>query len=211
MRSTSAIVILTFCLFPLALSCGCRAFWPSEEDAIKALDRDAIENPIIVPMIDPDWAMAAVSDELDDYFRIAREERIRVVDGVITEGWIETHPKIGSTYLEPWRRDSTFGFERAHATLQTVRRWAKVRLIPSQGTYFLDVKVYKELEDLPDPESANITARPMRFDGTLDRNKDDLLVVQPNRGWIPMGRDFSLEQKILKNLAARFKEKCGDQ
>jgi hypothetical protein len=210
-RVRQSILLLFIYALPLVGLSGCRAFWPSETDAIKALDQNAIENPILVPMIDPEWAMSAVSDELDNYFRIAREERIRIVDGIITEGWIETHPKIGSTYLEPWRRDSTFGFERAHATLQTVRRWAKVRVIPSQNSYFLDVKVYKELEDLPNPQFANVTARAMRFDGTLDRDKDDLLLVQPNRGWIPMGRDFSLEQQILQNLTARFKEKCGDQ
>lgn len=211
MHFRPSIVLILVIALPCVGLCGCRSFWPSEMDAVKALDQNAIENPILVPMIDPEWAMSAVSDELDNYFRIAREERIRIVDGIITEGWIETHPKIGSTYLEPWRRDSTFGFERAHATLQTVRRWAKVRVIPGQNTYFLDVKVYKELEDLPNPQFANVTARAMRFDGSLDRDKDDLLIAQPNRGWIPMGRDFSLEQQILKNLAARFKEKCGDE
>jgi hypothetical protein len=189
---------------------GCKSFWPSENEAIQQLEENIVENPMLVAMIEPDWAMSAVSDELDNYFRIAREERIRIVDGIITEGWIETHTKIGSTYLEPWRSDSTIGFERAHATLQTVRRWAKVRVIPNQNNYLVDVKVYKELEDMADPEFSTVTGRIYRHDNTLDSDRDEMFIAQPNRGWIPMGRDHSLENKILQNIASRFKEKCDE-
>lgn len=187
---------------------GCRSFWPSENEAIEELQINAVANPLSVQYVDPDWAMTAVSDELDDYFRIHREERLRITDGIISEGWIKTFPQIGSTYLEPWRKDSTFGFEKAHATLQTVRRFAEVRVIPNQNSYLLDVKVYKELEDLAEPEHSTVSSRLYRHDNSLDNDREDPLVPQPNRGWIPMGRDFSLEQKILTNLAERFREKC---
>ena len=66
-----------------------------------------VANPLIVPGVDRFVIMDQISDELDDYFRIYREERIRIIDGILTEGWIETHPAIGSTLLEPWRKDST--------------------------------------------------------------------------------------------------------
>ena len=115
---------------------------------------------------------------------------------------------IGSTALEPWRRDSTPGFELAHATLQTVRRWARVRVIPVANQYLIDVKVYKELEDLEAPEGSVVTGRGIRHDNSLDRDTGDIWLPPPNRGWIPLGRDFALEETILNNLQARF-ERVG--
>ena len=85
-------------------------------------------NPLIVPALDRWFVMDEISDEVDDYFRIKREERIRVVDGVMSEGWIETWPRMGSTLLEPWHHDSTRGYEKVHATLQTVRRLSLIHI-----------------------------------------------------------------------------------
>ena len=156
--------------------------------------------------------MDQVSDELDDYFRIYREERIRLVDYVLTEGWIETHPKIGATLLEPWKRDSTNGFERLHATLQTVRRFAKVRVIPTADSYAIDVKVYKELEDRLAPERATVTGKFEKpFQSVEDDDRPNALSDIPNKGWIPMGRDFSLEQQILRNIQTRLNQICDPQ
>ena len=64
-------------------------------------------------------------DAVDDYFRIEREERVRLIGGVLTEGRIDTFPIIGSTIFEPWRKDSTPGYEKVHATLQSIRRRAR--------------------------------------------------------------------------------------
>lgn len=192
----------------LLLLGGCRNLWrPLPENAVLIDDgRPQIDNPLMVPLIDRWLVMDQVSDELDNYFRIYREERIRVLDGVMSEGWIETHPEIGSTLLEPWRRDSSPGFERLHATLQTVRRFAKVRVIPAGDHYQIDVKVYKELEDLPQPLGARVGGRPMRYDSALDIDGGDVELNSPNEGWIPMGRDVLLEQKILANIQARLAE-----
>jgi hypothetical protein len=129
----------------------------------------------------------------------------------MTEGWIETHPQPGSTILEPWRHDSAPGFERAHATLQTVRRFAKTRIIPTANGYLVDLKVYKELEDLPDPQHSPVSGRQFRHDNTLDVDREDILLVQPNRGWIPMGRDLTLEQKILGNIRERLQQCAAEQ
>lgn len=187
--------------------CGCRAFRYDGPEDISA-HGDALPNPLQVPLIDRDAIMDIVSEELDDYFRIYREERVRLVDHILTEGWIETHPQIGATYLEPWRRDSLPGFERAHATLQTIRRFAKVRVIPSRDTYFIELAIFKELEDLPNPQNASVTSRLLRFDNSLDYDREEQPMVAPNRGWIPLGRDLKLEQKILSRIQARVLESC---
>ena len=66
-----------------------------------------IENPLFVPPMDRELLWNQTVDAVDDYFRIEREERVRLIGGVLTEGRIDTFPTIGSTILEPWRRDST--------------------------------------------------------------------------------------------------------
>ena len=152
------------------------------------------------------FVMDQISDEVDDYFKIYREERIRVLDGVMSEGWIETHPKIGGTLLEPWQLDSTPGFERIHATLQTVRRFAKLRVIPTGNSYQIDVKVFKELEDLPQPVGAAIGGPLLRHDNALDVGLNEPLLANRDEGWIPLGRDFSLEQRILRNIQQRLSQ-----
>jgi hypothetical protein len=199
------LVILTVsCL----LNLGCRAFRESYQPTCEADCQ--ILNPMIVPMMDRWYLMDQIGDELDNYFLIYREERIREIDGLLTEGWIETHPKIGATVLEPWKKDSTPGFEKAHATLQTVRRFAKVRVIPmggaSGGSYQIDLKVFKELEDLPQPVGSPFGGTPMRFDNTLVADTGPVGQPQTTQSWIPLGRDFALEQKILSNLQTRFRE-----
>lgn len=147
--------------------------------------------------------MDEISDAVDDYLPILIEERIRVVDGIMSEGWIETRPKIGGSIFEPWKRDSTRGFEKLHATLQSVRRFAKVRVIPTASNYLVDLRVYKELEDLPQPVGSTVSGRPLRIDNSLDIDRNELFEV-PNKGWIPQGRDLSLEQEILANIQSRL-------
>ncbi len=167
-------------------------------------------NPLAVPMADRDFVMDEISDVLDDYFRIAREQRPRLVDSILTEGSIDTHPRIGSTLLEPWHRDSQRGFEKLHATLQTVRRFAKVRVIPSQDQYWIELKVYKELENLAQPVGYTVGGRISRHDNSIDQDEADAL-DPPNAGWIPLGRDFALEQAILHDVQQRIEKGCQDR
>lgn len=167
---------------------------------------EPVPNPMIVPMMDRWFIMDEISDEIDDYFRIFREERIRSVDGVMTEGWIETHPRIGSTVLEPWHHDSTRGYEKIHASLQTVRRYAKVRVIPTGNSYTIDVQVFKELEDNPRPLNSPVSGKVLRTDNALDVDRPDYWATTNNKGWIAMGRDVSLEQRILRNIEQRLNQ-----
>lgn len=162
-------------------------------------------NPMPVPLLARELVMDEISDEIDNYFPILIEQRIREVNGVLSEGWIETRPKIGGTIFEPWKKDSTSGFERWHATLQSVRRFAKVRVIPGATNYLVDLRVYKELEDLAQPTGSSVSGRPVRIDNALDIDRNEIELAKSS-GWIPQGRDFSLEREILKNIEARFQE-----
>jgi hypothetical protein len=157
-----------------------------------------------VPSVDPQQVWETVVDVTDDYFQIEREEPVRVIGDVVTEGRLDTFPKVGSTWLEPWQLDSASPYERLESTLQSIRRQAVVRVIPSQRGYMVNVFVFKELEDVTQPERATAGAATFRHDSSLTR------VVNPgseqpiNEGWIGLGRDPALEQQILADIVARF-------
>lgn len=163
-----------------------------------------IENPLFVPALDREFIWNQTVDAVDDYFKIEREERVRLIGGVLTEGRIDTHPTIGSTLLEPWRNDSTPGYEKLHATLQSIRRRGTLRIIPAEGGYLIDVHVLKELEDLDKPEHATAGGATLRHDGSLVRQEGAAGRYSVTLGWIPLGRDLALEQRILADLQARL-------
>jgi hypothetical protein len=163
-----------------------------------------LQNPMFIPAVDRELLWNQTVDSVDDYFRIEREDRVRVIGGVLTEGRIDTFPTIGSTMLEPWRTDSTSGYEKLHATLQSIRRRATVRVIPTEGGYLLDVTVQKELEDLDKPENATAGGYTLRHDGTLVRQEGPPGRYTVTLGWIPIGRDMRLEQRILADVSSRL-------
>jgi hypothetical protein len=163
-----------------------------------------LENPLFIPAGDRELLWNQTVDAVDDYFRIEREERVRLIGGVLTEGRIDTFPITGSTIFEPWRRDSTPGYEKLHATLQSIRRRATLRVIPTQGGYLIEVAVQKELEDLDKPEHATAGGATLRHDGSLVRQEGSSGRFSTTLGWIPLGRDLTLEQRILADLRARL-------
>jgi hypothetical protein len=183
--------------------CGCTGGppWAPPSGSVPLL----YDNPTLIPIADHHYVWEGVRDVIGDYFKIDREVPIRCVGNTLTEGLIETFPKTGATIFEPWDNDSANGYERLRSTLQSIRRRAIVRVIPSPGGGFsVDVAVFKELENLAAPEHASAGTATFTTDTTLtriinpDRNRD------LNRGWIPQGRDMALEQQIVGQLHYRF-------
>lgn len=162
-------------------------------------------NPIFVPVADPHCAWETVVDVVDDYFRINREEPVRLVGNMLTEGSITTAAEISPTIFEPWRYDTVDPEQRIENTLQTMRRRAVVRVIPAQGGHLVDVAVFKELEDLAQPEHATAGAATFRYDSTLSGIENPQIGGQATKGWIAKGRDTSMEQYIIAHLLNR----CG--
>ncbi|MBP89240.1 MAG: hypothetical protein CMJ64_21410 [Planctomycetaceae bacterium] len=159
---------------------------------------------MFVPVSDHEFVWNQAVDAVDDYFQIEREERVQFIGGVITEGRIETVPRSGATVLEPWRQDSTRGFEKLHATLQSVRRRASVRLMPVTDGYSIEVAVFKELEDVDRAEHATVGAATLRHDGSLVRGASGITDTPVTLGWIAQGRDVTLEHQILADIRARL-------
>ena len=163
-----------------------------------------LPNPLRIPVADADFVWTQLVEEIEDYFQIRREERVKLVDNVISEGWIETYPRIGSTVFNPLQKDSSRGFERWHSTFQTIRRWARIKVIPEGNAYQFDVQIYKELEDLDHPQYSGVASRLQRHDVSPERDRFDIQVSPGSYGWIPVGRDTTLEQRILSRLQARM-------
>lgn len=198
------ILVLVFALVPAS---GCRL-----HEALSGLHQSnpppqaaLAQNPMYVPLSDREFLWTQLVDTVDDYFDIEREERVRSVGGVLTEGQLDTFPQAGATILEPWRKDSSPGFERRYATLQSIRRRAAVQVRPQvDGGYLVDLQVYKELEDVSQPEFSTVSLDELRHDGSLRRPGTDLQGGPVTRGWIPMGRDTMLEQRMLADLRGRL-------
>ena len=161
-------------------------------------------NPMLVRTSNPEYVWEIMADVIDDYFRIEREVPVRVLGNEITEGRLDTFPSVGSTIFEPWHSDSANSRERIECTLQSIRRWAVVRVIPDECGYLVDVAVFKELEDVQEPLEASAGAATLRYDHGLTRVVNPVGEQEIHAGWILQGRDAALEQRILCQLQARF-------
>jgi hypothetical protein len=158
-----------------------------------------------IPPANRDFVWDQIVDVVDDYFEIDREERIRLVGDVLTTGRIDTVPLVSATELEPWRGDTVTPYDRAEATLQSMRRRAIVQVIPqSDGSYMVDVAVYKELEDVARPEFAPVGAATFRVDNSLQGYTEPTGPQRAPLGWISKGRDPALEQRILSKIKMRL-------
>ena len=178
----------------------------------------APKNSVVIPPLDPETVWTRMVDVVDDYFKIAAEQRVVFSNGVPTEGRIDTFPQTGSTLLEPWRGDSIGFRERLESTLQSIRRIGTMRLTPDPGGWRIEAVVLKELENMPRPMMATTGGASFRNDDSLYRYGTPLPTLgqqvgdqprpvaapTPNLGWIPLGRDPLLEQRLLSQVLARL-------
>ncbi len=164
-----------------------------------------MQNTTFVPLTNRDVVWDQVVDVVDDYFRIERERRVRLVGNVLTEGRIDTFPQGGATVLEPHMKDSVGRMNRWESTFQAIRRQATVRVIPAQGGFLVEVQVDKQLEDLPQPDRATAGAATFRHDTSLHSGRMARASnFETPRMWIDKGRDPALEQRILADIQERL-------
>jgi hypothetical protein len=161
-------------------------------------------NPVFVPVPDPEIVFNALVDVVDDHFRIEREERVRVVDNTLTVGEIRTWPEMSGTVAEPWRSDTVTFYDKLESTFQTYRRKALVFVLPVEGGFNVQVNVFKELEDMPKPMNATAGSGTLRNETSQDHVQMAVTLQPTVSGWIPQGRDFNLEQKMISQLFVRL-------
>ena len=205
-------MVLSFAIGVIALTGGCGQL-------AYRLDRRApkqyIPNPLELPPANDAFVWSQVIDTIDDYFKIAREQPVQNSPVMVLDGRVETTYQVGGSVAEFWKKDSTAGFEAVHSTLQSIRRKATVTVRPRGAGYIVEVIVQKDLEDTNRTQYATETTASRRHDGTIVRQPGGQLNGRGNvpqtLGWISLGRDTSLEQRILRDIFARVTEKDGRQ
>lgn len=175
-------------------------------------------NAVVIPALDAEVVWMKLVDATDDYFKVRSEQRVVFANGVPTEGRIDTYPQTGATILEPWRGDSVGWRERLESTVQSIRRIGTLRMSPDPNGWRIEVVVDKELEFMPRPMKATTGGATFRNDDSLYRYGSPLQTLgqqvgdqprpvaapTPNAGWIPLGRDPLLEQRILTKVLAKL-------
>lgn len=179
-----------------ALAGGC-ASYPLLENPIvlKPNDAPCVDNPVFVPLGPASYGVVfeKVLDTLDDFFEISYANRY--------DGRIETFPAISAGLGQPWKEGPPGCYQRLEATLQSMRRRCSVLIQPADdGGYFVQVTVFKELEDVDQPTRATAGAATFRAVTDVSRQFE---VIDPSvfeAKWIPKGRDIAFEQMILCRL-----------
>ncbi len=154
------------------------------------------QNPVYVPQGPLSYAKVfdKVLDTLDSFWEIGYANRY--------EGRIETLPAIAPGLEQPWKPGSPDFYQRLYAYLQTIRHRCIVLITTADdGGYFIDVKVLKELEDLPIPISSTAGMASFRNPTTVERQFEVIEPAVYEYNWIPIGRDLALEQVLLQRLA----------
>lgn len=185
-----------------ATMAGCHHFWPLNAGPPPPITVPA-SNPAHVGNVDPTFLWQQVVDTVDDHFRIASETPVHRENTTWQEGKLRTFPEVSGTSFEPWRSDTSRGFERLQSTFETVRRTATVRVIPEVTGYLIDVVVLKEQEDVDQSQFASAGASSQRHDGSIVRNTNQLSQAPITLGWYEIGRDRQLEQKLIDNILGR--------
>jgi hypothetical protein len=154
-----------------------------------------VENPVFVPLGPPSYGVVfeKVLDIVNDYFEISYSNRY--------SGQIDTYPRIAPGLEQPWKPGSPDSYERLLASLQTIRYRGQVLIQPADdGGFFVQVTVYKELEDLEKPTSSTAGSASFRSDNTIERQFEVVDPTSLDHRWIPRGRETHLEQLILQRI-----------
>ena len=195
MRRTASAAWLASVVLAAA---GC-ATGPLQEDPLPlGPPRAAVANPVYVPQgpLSYNRVFTNVLDVVDDFFPDGQAFVNRY------DGRIESFPRIAPGLGQPWKPGSNDPYDRLLATFQTIRNRAVVVIqAADDGGFFVDVKVFRELEDLERPSRQTAGAATFRSDPTVERQFEvvDAAAFEPT--WIPVGRDAHLEQLILCRIA----------
>jgi hypothetical protein len=154
-----------------------------------------VENPVYIPLgpMSYNQVFEKAIDIIADYFEIAEYNRY--------DGRIETFPRVAPGVEQPWKPGSPDLEQRLFATVQSIRHRATVLIQPADnGGFFIQVTIFKELEDVPRPIRSVGGAAIFRSVPTVERQFEVIDLTRFEANWIPIGRDVKLEQVILERL-----------
>jgi hypothetical protein len=184
---------------------GCSSYQPfTGRELTWQMNAPNAKNPIYVQSNDHEFLWSVVVDVVDAHFEIAREEPVRLYDNVLTEGRLDTKPKIAASITEFWHADSVGLGERIDCTFQTIRKKALVRVVPVVGGFQIEVFVHKELEDLKAPAKSPTTNANLRYRSDTDPFVEKVDIDPASKGWIMQGRDTAMEDRLLLEILYRL-------
>lgn len=142
-------------------------------------------------------------------------------------GLITTRPEPSRHFFEFWRQELRTAYDVWEATINPLRRWIEVKVIPSEasGEVELAIVAHKERLSVPDRQFNSTGAAYQYFSGTLPAFRQirqlsegeanqyaansppalDPLVDPALEGatWIDRGRDPALEEYLLRTILER--------
>ncbi|MFO0822503.1 MAG: hypothetical protein U0792_05180 [Gemmataceae bacterium] len=182
-----------------ALLTGCATAPPLDNPGPVRGPRADVENPVLVSPGQPTAAayhevFEKTVDILDEYFELLPPNPY--------DGRIVSKPRIAPGYEQFWKRGNPEARGRLLATFQTVRQTAVAEIRAGErGGYLVYVVVYKELEDLPRPTQVRSGSAAFADTPSVDRQLDVVTPdAQTEQGWYRIGRDYALEQQILRRI-----------
>ena len=199
-RNTTILIILTL----LLLSEGCASYRPPLPDLFGVNPATTQSSQTLIQTSDHERLWEAIAEAVSRTFTIASEEPILVYDNILTEGRMETEPKIASSLMEPWHNDSTTLAARVEATYQTLRKKAIIRVIPDTNGFLVTVTVLVEMEDLDRPIESNASGTFIKNANQYDRIVDENTGQPNSKGWFLYDRDTDLEKEMLEQIVYRF-------
>jgi hypothetical protein len=178
---------------------GCATAPPLDNPVTVRAPDVCVENPVLVSPGQPtplayDEVFNKTIDVLGDYFELLPPNPY--------DGRIVSKPRIAPGYEQFWKPGNPDPRGRLLATFQSIRQTATARIwAGDRGGYLVEVVVDKELEDLARPTQARVGSAVFQEQPTVDRLVE---VVgpdsTPDQSWFKVGRDYALEQQILRRI-----------
>ncbi len=181
------------------LAVGCATTPPLDNPVLLRASSEVVENPVLVsPGLPTGEAYREVFEKtidiLGDYFELLPPDPY--------DGRIVSKPRIAPGYEQFWRPGNPDPRGRLLATFQTIRQTATAEVRAGErGGYLVYVVVDKELEDLARPMQSRIGNAVFQESPGVDRQLDVVTGdTSADQNWFRVGRDFALEQQILRRI-----------
>jgi hypothetical protein len=157
----------------------------------------SLQNPTFVAFGPQDYGMV-----FEKAIQVMQESGFQIQETNRYDGRIETFPRTAPGLGQPVKAGNSSFYDRTLFTFQSYRHRASMKIFPADNDtgFFIQVVIFKELEDLPRPVRATAGAVLFRSDNSVERQFEviDPSILESN--WIPRGRDTALEQEILQRL-----------
>src|SRR5262245_10639557 len=193
--------LMTLCAGTVVLlAVGCGSSGPLFDNPIllRPVATGPVGNPTYIPLGMTGDAYCNVSEKPSD---VLTDYRWPIAEVNPYAGLIRTHPTIAPGYEQWFKPGSPDCDKRLLATLQSIRHYAVVKIdVARDGGYWVDVKVFNELENVERPLRATAGAAAFRSDPTVDGQYEVIEEMPHSGGWIPISEDVKMEQEILARI-----------